>query len=67
MQMDTPSIALANFMDSIKIEEEVRPVGSLVMVHTVCGESICDVEHDDTLRVLFNTALNHICPKGKKT
>lgn len=68
MQMDRPSIVLAHFMDSFEVEEEVRPVGSLILVHTVCGDSVCDVEDGDTLRVLFNTALGHDCPdtKGKK-
>lgn len=68
MQMDKPSIVLANFMDSMVIEEkfpgEPHP---LVLTHTDCGTIICDVEDGDNLRVLFNTALNHTCPKGKKT
>lgn len=72
MEMDRPSVALAHFMDSMKIESESRSpsdYGNLVMVHTACGESICDVEDGDTLRVLFNTALGHLCPdtKGKKS
>lgn len=63
MEMDRPSIVLANFMDSIVIDE--TGAGTLIMVHTGCEEIICEVESNDTLRVLFNTALGHTCPSTK--
>jgi len=29
------------------------------LVHTVCGEHLCDIEHDDTLAVLVSVARDH--------
>jgi len=66
MQMDKPSIALAHFMDSIQIKQKGGDDTDLVMVHRDCGTAICDVEHGDDLRTLFNTALGHDCPDTKK-
>lgn len=40
--------------DIAKIDDE--------LVHTLCGEVLCDVEHGDTLTTLIDTALNHTCP-----
>lgn len=65
-EMDRPSIALARVLDAVTIEEEddtLGPPGSirLVLACQSCGDSICDVETGDTVRVLFNTALAHVC------
>jgi hypothetical protein len=58
--MDRPSVILAWFMDSIKFEQ-VEYEENITMECSVCGDSICEVESGDTLRVLFNTALAHGC------
>lgn len=65
MEMDRPSIALARALDSIVIEGDQRNLsgegGTLTMACTECGDSLCLVEEGDTMRVLFNTALAHVC------
>jgi hypothetical protein len=33
----------------------------LELVHDVCGETLCDVEHDDELQVLVKMAETHVC------
>lgn len=59
--MDRPSVILAWFMDNIRFDVDPDPEGVVTMECTVCGDSICEVEDGDTLRVLFNTALAHGC------
>lgn len=35
---------------------------------TMCGEHLCDIEHDDTLESLVSVADNHVCkPKEKSS
>lgn len=40
--------------DTAKIDDE--------LVHTLCGEVLCDVEDGDSLTTLVDVALNHTCP-----
>lgn len=58
--MDRPSVILAWFMDSIRFSQD-EYAEYCTLECTVCGDSICEVEDGDTLRVLFNTALAHGC------
>lgn len=60
--MDRPSIALAKALDGIRVEEGTHDgTAELVLACIHCGDSLCDVEDGDTMRVLFNTALAHVC------
>jgi hypothetical protein len=52
-----PELALAKFLETMSID--TTGTGALVMVCTNCEEAVCDVEPNDTLRVLLNTALAH--------
>lgn len=58
-KMDRISVTFALMLDSFAIEDQYgeKPV----LACTLCGESLCDVEGGDTLRVLLNTALAHTC------
>lgn len=33
----------------------------LELIHTPCGERLCDAEHEDSLGVLARVASDHIC------
>lgn len=60
--MDRPSIAFAWFLDAMLVDwndETVNP--HPVLTCQVCGEGVCAIEDNDTLRVLLNTALAHSC------
>lgn len=59
--MDRPSIVLAKALDSIVIEPASDEAASPMLVCNQCGDSLCLVEEGDTMRVLFNTALAHVC------
>jgi hypothetical protein len=39
----------------------------LELHHSPCGSHLCDVEHDDTLRVLLSVARSHTCPHPDTT
>jgi hypothetical protein len=62
-KMDAPSIALSKVLDDIRVEAEGSPsdYGPMTLVCQSCQNSICEVEDGDTMRVLFNTAINHVC------
>lgn len=56
-------------MDPVLAEFEVRwgsDTGALNpwLVHMVCGERVCEVEHADQLSVLAAMAQDHECPGG---
>lgn len=64
--MDRPSIAFAWFLDSMVIgcmedENGHRLNDDLVLLCTLCGDEVCEVEDGDSLRILLNTALAHDC------
>lgn len=59
--MDPPSIALARIMDDVVVEESEADDDALGLVCQSCREYICDVEGGDSIRTLFNTALQHVC------
>lgn len=56
--MDRPSVTFAWMLDSMVVDGE--PDG-LLLVCKACGDPVCAIDRDDTLRVLFNTALAHTC------
>jgi hypothetical protein len=58
--MDRPSVWFAKFLDSVVIHGAGDP-DHLRMECDLCGDLICHVEPNDTLRVLLNTALAHEC------
>lgn len=60
MEMDRPSIAFAKFLDGIVMDGTGEP-DMLVMACSLCGQGVCTVDPNDTLRVLLNTALAHDC------
>lgn len=64
-KMDRPSIAFAWFLDSMVIQagdpERLIDDDRLVRACSLCGESVCEIEATDNLRVLLNTALAHTC------
>lgn len=64
--MDRPSIMFARLLDNIVVEEVDDTLGlpgdtELVLNCRACIEQVCQVEDGDTIRVLLNTALAHVC------
>lgn len=45
---------------AVASDDEVK--SDLELTCLRCGVRLCDVEHDDTLAVLVDTALEHQCP-----
>lgn len=56
--MDSPSVMFAHLLDNIVVETDY---GAQYLVCNTCAEMVCEVEHDDTMRVLLNTVLQHVC------
>lgn len=54
--------AFAVMLDNMVLEEQNRPLNTLIMVCQSCSEEVCEVEPNDTMRTLLNTALAHKCP-----
>lgn len=60
--MDAPSVMYAQLLDAIVLQQSDDEVKTdLEMVCSRCGEHLCDAEDGDTMRVLLNTALQHVC------
>lgn len=50
------------FLETIEVEVKwatSEGVNELVLACNQCGEALCDIEAEDTLRVLVNTAMVH--------
>lgn len=61
-EMDRPSIMFARLLDNIVLQASTDEVKTdLEVVCQTCGDHLCDAEHGDTVRVLLNTALAHVC------
>ena len=59
-KMDRVSVTFALMLDAFFIEVDDHEVDPYLTCRE-CGERLCHVEHNDTMRVLFNTALSHSC------
>ena len=59
-KMDRVSVTFALALDSFVIGEDDEGFHTY-LICTHCTEVVCEVEHDDSLRVLLNTALAHTC------
>lgn len=57
--MDRPSVVFAWFLDGIKVEGPDDE--SVYFICDSCSERVVEIEHGDSLRVLFNTVLAHTC------
>lgn len=62
-KMDRVSVTFALMLDSFIIQQvdDRSADDNPYLVCSECTEVLCEVEHDDDLRTLFNTALAHTC------
>jgi hypothetical protein len=60
--MDRVSVSFALILDNMWIENRDE-TGDFdpVLACNICGETLCEIDAADTLRVLLNTALAHTC------
>jgi hypothetical protein len=50
---------LATLLASFVVEQDIA--GTQPLIHTGCGQRVCDVDPFDTLEVLVQVALDHVC------
>lgn len=50
-----------DFFEQFHIDTDPDRNPDPYLVHTPCGELLCNVEHDDTLGVLMSVASDHQC------
>lgn len=51
---------IANHLAEYEVDHH-DPLDDPHLVHTTCGETICTIEHEDSLSLLALTALTHRC------
>lgn len=50
---------LATLLAEFVVEHDIA--GTEPVIHTECGQRVCDVDPGDTLEVLAQVALDHVC------